>query len=269
MEKHMLPYSVKNLIPHSGAMLFVDEILAVSASGAKCFYKASENIFSQGRFCSPFLFVELFAQSAAAFSAYKASTDEKKAGFLTGLENLMVNFLPVHGDEIEIKISKTEELGPLSFFECSAEKNNFIMASGIIKVWSGDVQEHAKAAVQSFSRGPVLNDVMKYIRNIDTVNNSIEAFLAFEKDFCCFNGHFEGMPVVPGIALMQAAIIIAERFSGKKFAVSRIVSAKFSRRINPGEEVKFSITPLSGKVTISVNGERAAFFAMEISEVTG
>lgn len=266
MEKYSLPCSVKNLIPHSGAMLFVDELRHVSESETLCFYRAKRNIFSERMFSSTLLFIELFAQSAAAFAGYTADGNSVRSGFLTGIDNLNINSPIRDGDEIYIKVRNSELFGPVSFFECSAECKDSVMASGIIKVWSGQIPENKGHSMSSFSSGPAVNDIMRYIKNRSCVNNSIDAILCFEKDFCCFDGHFDGMPVVPAIALMRASLCLAEISSEKSFFVRKISSAKFSRRIAPGEMVKFSVSPDGVKSSISVNGEKAASFILELTE---
>jgi 3-hydroxymyristoyl/3-hydroxydecanoyl-(acyl carrier protein) dehydratase len=266
MKKYSLPCPVKNLIPHSGAMLFVDELRNISGADARCFYRVKKNIFSEGISSSPFLFVELFAQSAAAFAGYNAAGNPSGSGFLTGIDNLNINSSLNDGDEIDIKVRKAEQFGPVSFFECSAENKGSVIAAGTIKVWSGEVPASEKISNSPFSPGPAKNDILKYIKNINTSNNSIEATLCFEKDFCCFDGHFDAMPVVPALALMRASLCIAELASEKKLVVRKISSAKFSRRAGPGETVKFIISPDGVKSSLSVNGEKTAFFVFELAE---
>ena len=266
MEKYSLPCPVKNLIPHSGAMLFVDELRHVSDSGALCFYRAKHNIFSEGTFSPPLLFVELFAQSAAALAGYTAAGNSARSGFLTGIDNLNIASPIRDGDEINIKVRQAEQFGAVSFFECSAESKDSAMASGTIKVWTGEIPEKKGHSISFFSHGPAEYDILKYIKSRSCANNSIEAMFCFEKDFCCFDGHFDGMPVVPAIALMRASLCLAEIYSEKCFFLRKISSAKFSRRIVPGEMVRFSVSPDGVKSSVSVNGEKAASFILELTE---
>jgi 3-hydroxyacyl-[acyl-carrier-protein] dehydratase len=70
---------------------------------------------------------------------------------------------------------------------------------------------------------------------------SAEAFRAgfrFPPDLPVFAGHFPGLPIVPGIFLLEAARIAAERAAGKAFRMASVVEAKFTAEVGPGEEIE-------------------------------
>ncbi len=60
-----------------------------------------------------------------------------------------------------------------------------------------------------------------------------EASLVFHPDHPAFAGHFPGMPIVPGVLLLDAALHALEQASGAAAAI--VVSAKFLRPVGPGE----------------------------------
>ena len=60
-----------------------------------------------------------------------------------------------------------------------------------------------------------------------------EATLVFNVDHPAFAGHFPGVPIVPGVLLLDAAVAALEQQTGRR--VTQIASAKFLRPVGPGE----------------------------------
>lgn len=58
-----------------------------------------------------------------------------------------------------------------------------------------------------------------------------------------FPGHFPGRPIVPGVVLLDQAILFAESLLGKKIGRWQIGNAKFLSPVGPGETLVFSLQP--------------------------
>ena len=52
-------------------------------------------------------------------------------------------------------------------------------------------------------------------------------------------GHFPGRPIVPGVVLIDRAILFAERLTGCAGVRWRIANAKFASPAGPGESLSF------------------------------
>jgi 3-hydroxymyristoyl/3-hydroxydecanoyl-(acyl carrier protein) dehydratase len=74
-----------------------------------------------------------------------------------------------------------------------------------------------------------------------------ELALEFAADHPAFAGHFPGVPIVPGVLLLDAAV---HALQAHGLAVTGVASAKFLHPIRPGEKLRLSW---------SVAGERAGF----------
>ena len=87
-----------------------------------------------------------------------------------------------------------------------------------------------------------------------------EAELRFDPEFPGFAGHFEGNPLVPGVCLIQAAELLAERALQKPVAIRSI-------GLQPGDSGVFTLavegSRLSGSVATGP-GERVCKFTMEL-----
>jgi len=54
-------------------------------------------------------------------------------------------------------------------------------------------------------------------------------------------GHFPGRPIVPGVVLIDRAIVFAERLTGCADVRWRIANAKFASPVGPGETLSFML----------------------------
>lgn len=62
-------------------------------------------------------------------------------------------------------------------------------------------------------------------------------------DHPAFAGHFPGRPIVPGVVLLDQAILFAERIAGPREGAWQVGTAKFLSPVGPGETLVFSLQP--------------------------
>lgn len=65
-------------------------------------------------------------------------------------------------------------------------------------------------------------------------------------DHPAFPGHFPGRPIVPGVVLLDRAILFAARALDCPATRLRLGNAKFLSPVGPGEELRFSFLPAAG-----------------------
>lgn len=65
-------------------------------------------------------------------------------------------------------------------------------------------------------------------------------------DHPAFAGHFPGNPIVPGVVLLDRAILCAEASAGTPGTRWQIGNAKFLSPVGPGETLDFVLTPRTG-----------------------
>jgi 3-hydroxyacyl-[acyl-carrier-protein] dehydratase len=73
-----------------------------------------------------------------------------------------------------------------------------------------------------------------------------------------FPGHFPGRPIVPGVVLLDQAILFAEKLSGKEAVHWQVGNAKFLSPVGPAETLVFSLqTTPRGSIAFTVkSGDR-------------
>lgn len=59
-------------------------------------------------------------------------------------------------------------------------------------------------------------------------------------DHPAFAGHFPGRPVIPGVVLLDRAILFAERLSAQPVAGWKVGNAKFLAPVGPGAALAFA-----------------------------
>lgn len=62
-------------------------------------------------------------------------------------------------------------------------------------------------------------------------------------DHPAFAGHFPGRPIVPGVVLLDRAILIAAGLLNHPATQLRLGNAKFLSPVGPGEALRFSFRP--------------------------
>lgn len=71
-------------------------------------------------------------------------------------------------------------------------------------------------------------------------------------------GHFPGRPIVPGVVLIDRAILFAERLPGCASVCWQIANAKFLSPVGPGETLSFILEVRGAAISFSVRaGGRA------------
>jgi len=101
------------------------------------------------------------------------------------------------------------------------------------------------------------------------VPGQVEARISFNADHPIFKGHFPGLPVVPGVCMMQIAREIMEVSLGKPLAIVSADNMKFMSVIDPNKntevdvKVAYSDDGDSYSVNASIFTDNATFFKMK------
>lgn len=78
-------------------------------------------------------------------------------------------------------------------------------------------------------------------------------------DHPAFAGHFPGRPIVPGVVLLDQAILFAEQWLGQPAIAWQIGNAKFLSPVGPGETLLFALQrKASGGIGFTVQAAERA-----------
>lgn len=94
------------------------------------------------------------------------------------------------------------------------------------------------------------------VSKMDAEENSAKLVLELNPDHVIFKGHFPGLPVVPGVCMMQMVHEIVEKISGIPMLLSKAEQMKFLVVVDPRMN-KILLVDISYKVmedgTMNVN----------------
>jgi 3-hydroxymyristoyl/3-hydroxydecanoyl-(acyl carrier protein) dehydratase len=104
-------------------------------------------------------------------------------------------------------------------------------------------------------------------------DGQLTARFSFPADFIGFQGHFPTMPVLPGICMIQAFLVMYTSHIEQNVCLRNILAAKFSGVITVGQTCLFSMTESPGKNpdehrltgTIVREGEQVASITLLVS----
>jgi 3-hydroxymyristoyl/3-hydroxydecanoyl-(acyl carrier protein) dehydratase len=100
----------------------------------------------------------------------------------------------------------------------------------------------------------VKQDVARSLVRYEAAANGCRAVFSFGKDLAVFAGHFPGQPIVPGIYLIEAVRLAAERSLGTAVRIRTVTDAKFSAIVRPEVEVTVDLTLTGLQCRASLNG---------------
>lgn len=96
------------------------------------------------------------------------------------------------------------------------------------------------------------------------------ASATFPADFIGFKGHFPGRPVLPGVCMVQTALVILALGRAEPVTLKCLVSAKWMAPVLPGEALVFTLTvggrnapPEAVRVSVLRGPEKVAEFLLE------
>ena len=113
----------------------------------------------------------------------------------------------------------------------------------------------------------LLNDFF-FILQQEITSNSIKSKISFNKDHKILKGHFPGMPVVPGVCMVQIILEVMEKLTLKSLRLVEADSIKFLTVMVPGEyneiELMINYTSLQERIrlTASIFSGTTVFFKL-------
>lgn len=75
------------------------------------------------------------------------------------------------------------------------------------------------------------------ICDVRQVPGGVELDIALPESHFCFQGHFPGCPILPGVAQIDWAIMLADRYLGTSIGAACNFQVKFRSVIAPGRPV--------------------------------
>jgi len=139
MAMNRLPWSVAELLPHSGRMVLLDDAIAAGEGWAEAGVRIGEDslLYESGLGVPAWTGIELMAQTVAMYSGIqkKQAGEPVKIGFLLGTRRfeVMTDYFTL-GDYIRIHVREEWQDGQMAVFDCRIE-NTACLATARINVY--------------------------------------------------------------------------------------------------------------------------------------
>ncbi len=273
-----LPISAARILPHRETMLLLDEVAECRDGFARCVARIGpDHPFVNGRGeLEPVALVEILSQAAAALRGCEGSGQDEapRIGYLAGIKEFEVHRRPRSGDVLNVEIRQTVMLGSVAMMEGRILIGDDCISSGTLKVWeesdgvsprtpevpgsaveeSGDVDFDERLDDRDSPMRRALLRSLVRTELSEAEDRAIGEF-RFAPSFLGFRGHFPGFPILPGVVMIQSALIVCERLLECSLRLSEVERAKFSGQVHPGHSVQTEVRlkPDGGRWKIRVN----------------
>lgn len=99
-----------------------------------------------------------------------------------------------------------------------------------------------------------MNDLLKRLEECMSLaevgdGGVVSAQFVFPEDFPGFQGHFPGRPTLPGVCLVQAALVLLKKWAGGAVTLRTLVTAKFFEPVGPRV-----VLTMAGRVELADDG---------------
>lgn len=283
-------------LPHKGAMLFVRGTARLDDKKvvlAMRFPKRNAFVRADGT-AVPLALIEMLAQLCAAQRAHELKTADggRVHGYLVGIDHVDFRRPVSAGDPLRLTVWNTLEMNEINRVEGDVFRDGERIAGAEMtlfkaETWFPEGESVGAAAAQPVGRRPdpgrwvtdrMGRGIFEAVRRLDVgPDGSLRADLLFSPDFVGFNGHFPGHPVVPGVVLVYAGLLLAEAGRGRELAFRSLKRARFMKPVRPSVPVEFQVRRSGGEGKPAVliagkvfmDGEPAAKFEIEAAEAGG
>ncbi len=112
-------------------------------------------------------------------------------------------------------------------------------------------------------------ELKQHLTDIRTDGSSAAARLSLPAEFVGFQGHFPDNPVLPGVCLVQAGVLMAQEALGKNLRLTRLKRAKFLSPVGVDDPITVSCetNDMQAKVAMTRGDECVAQFSLVLQEV--
>ncbi len=294
MNVYPLPSEVLPFVSHRGVMLLIDRLEKVEPDkGQAGMTVKNSNIFYENKSgLNPVAFIELIAQTAAAYNGYVDMSNNRpvRPGFLVGVKEFQITGSAAAGDKLEIEIKRILDIYNATVIEGNVRLDDgTTIAAGVLNLWifneeppsAPDVPaavpipgEHSEAAVElGRDRCAVGSYIFESLRIVKADEEKLTTCIAFEPRFIGFQGHFPQAPILPGVVMLQTAVASTELLLKKCLRFKTVDKAKFMDQVLPNQMLKTECTVSSGaegrqsRVQLSVDDKKVASVIFSFEEV--
>lgn len=102
-----------------------------------------------------------------------------------------------------------------------------------------------------------------------TTINDLNVAWQVPVDHPAFPGHFPGNPIVPGVVILDQALVFLANAIGKPITHCKLGSAKFLSPVGPGETLTYHYTERAGAIQVAVKRGEQSVAAASITLLEG
>lgn len=288
-----LPCSAAELLPHRGNMLLLrslDQWEEQRAVASACMDDARLFCDSLGRTESAAL-IEMAAQTVFAWTGWRdrSRSAPPVTGYLAGLRQFRFLSSPLPGEPLRVRCQEVLRISGSAVVETEVHGKAGLLAAGrLLLVETEEVNpadEPARALSRtepsltlpewllaySGTRSPLAQSLLLALTHYSPMDgDGTLVRFAFRAGFPAFDGHFPGRPLLPGVALLEAACLACELTAARPLQLAEVVRAKFIWPVAPESALAFIVHPEEGflraRVAISLDEQPVADIALRFRE---
>jgi predicted hotdog family 3-hydroxylacyl-ACP dehydratase len=265
----MLQADLEKLMPHRGAMLFLQHLTFCSPEliQGDCTVQESNPFLKSNGKVSDGFHVELLAQLAAAAQGFEARKIQNRAaiGYLVGIKNFKISADCSAGALFHLELRPILHFGQTVVFAGEVRNDGTLVAAGELRVhvMPDSIEPDSITITPTRDPGSFEKILQRNFSLLENQASAIFAEVSLPGEIPGLEGHFPGHPIVPAAFLLDLCFWTLKECGLPQ--MSEIRFAKFVAKVLPGQKLTLRLKRMEQLLNVQIYANTVEAVRLEIA----